>query len=155
MLEERLCPLLHISTRGRQALDYLLSSHSCVSPDVARILLRPVSFCPWHWTGLATPCCWPSHPVSLGCPRLAATCIPAAWSKRQESYCVFCIFDSSQEHQKEGFMHMLVCRSCLASRDPYCGWTRGSTCSFLRPGTRWDHAHKRQTISCIRRPAFI
>uniref|UniRef100_A0A3P8W4F9 Sema domain, transmembrane domain (TM), and cytoplasmic domain, (semaphorin) 6Ba n=1 Tax=Cynoglossus semilaevis TaxID=244447 RepID=A0A3P8W4F9_CYNSE len=27
------------------------------------------------------------------------------------------------------------CMSCLASRDPYCGWTRGSTCSFLRPGT--------------------
>uniref|UniRef100_A0A3Q2YVB2 Sema domain, transmembrane domain (TM), and cytoplasmic domain, (semaphorin) 6Ba n=1 Tax=Hippocampus comes TaxID=109280 RepID=A0A3Q2YVB2_HIPCM len=27
-------------------------------------------------------------------------------------------------------------KSCLASRDPYCGWTRGSTCSFLRPGTR-------------------
>ncbi|KAM9831842.1 semaphorin-6B [Neosynchiropus ocellatus] len=27
-------------------------------------------------------------------------------------------------------------RNCIASRDPYCGWTRGSTCSFLRPGTR-------------------
>uniref|UniRef100_A0AAV2L0Q6 Sema domain-containing protein n=1 Tax=Knipowitschia caucasica TaxID=637954 RepID=A0AAV2L0Q6_KNICA len=27
-------------------------------------------------------------------------------------------------------------RSCIASRDPYCGWTKGSTCSFLRPGTR-------------------
>uniref|UniRef100_A0A3B5LQF7 Sema domain, transmembrane domain (TM), and cytoplasmic domain, (semaphorin) 6Bb n=1 Tax=Xiphophorus couchianus TaxID=32473 RepID=A0A3B5LQF7_9TELE len=26
-------------------------------------------------------------------------------------------------------------RNCIASRDPYCGWTRGSTCSFLRPGT--------------------
>uniref|UniRef100_A0A3Q2DS44 Sema domain, transmembrane domain (TM), and cytoplasmic domain, (semaphorin) 6Bb n=1 Tax=Cyprinodon variegatus TaxID=28743 RepID=A0A3Q2DS44_CYPVA len=25
--------------------------------------------------------------------------------------------------------------NCIASRDPYCGWTRGSTCSFLRPGT--------------------
>uniref|UniRef100_A0A7N8WRN6 Sema domain, transmembrane domain (TM), and cytoplasmic domain, (semaphorin) 6Bb n=1 Tax=Mastacembelus armatus TaxID=205130 RepID=A0A7N8WRN6_9TELE len=31
-----------------------------------------------------------------------------------------------------------VCRSCISSRDPYCGWTRGSTCSFLRPGTRYD-----------------
>ncbi|CAG01437.1 unnamed protein product, partial [Tetraodon nigroviridis] len=28
-------------------------------------------------------------------------------------------------------------KSCIASRDPYCGWTRGSTCSFLRPGTRY------------------
>ncbi|KAJ8378696.1 hypothetical protein AAFF_G00237450 [Aldrovandia affinis] len=27
-------------------------------------------------------------------------------------------------------------KNCIASRDPYCGWTRGSTCSFLRPGTR-------------------
>uniref|UniRef100_H2SEX5 Semaphorin 6B n=1 Tax=Takifugu rubripes TaxID=31033 RepID=H2SEX5_TAKRU len=27
-------------------------------------------------------------------------------------------------------------KSCIASRDPYCGWTKGSTCSFLRPGTR-------------------
>ncbi|XP_077573377.1 semaphorin-6B [Stigmatopora nigra] len=27
-------------------------------------------------------------------------------------------------------------KNCMASRDPYCGWTRGSTCSFLRPGTR-------------------
>uniref|UniRef100_A0A671QER2 Sema domain, transmembrane domain (TM), and cytoplasmic domain, (semaphorin) 6Bb n=1 Tax=Sinocyclocheilus anshuiensis TaxID=1608454 RepID=A0A671QER2_9TELE len=23
-------------------------------------------------------------------------------------------------------------KNCIASRDPYCGWTRGSTCSFLR-----------------------
>uniref|UniRef100_G3PF76 Sema domain, transmembrane domain (TM), and cytoplasmic domain, (semaphorin) 6Bb n=1 Tax=Gasterosteus aculeatus aculeatus TaxID=481459 RepID=G3PF76_GASAC len=29
-------------------------------------------------------------------------------------------------------------KNCIASRDPYCGWTRGSTCSFLRPGTRYD-----------------
>ncbi|XP_051509857.1 semaphorin-6B-like isoform X2 [Myxocyprinus asiaticus] len=27
-------------------------------------------------------------------------------------------------------------KTCIASRDPYCGWTRGSTCSFLRAGTR-------------------
>uniref|UniRef100_A0A7N6FLX4 Sema domain-containing protein n=1 Tax=Anabas testudineus TaxID=64144 RepID=A0A7N6FLX4_ANATE len=27
-------------------------------------------------------------------------------------------------------------KNCIATRDPYCGWTRGSTCSFLRPGTR-------------------
>uniref|UniRef100_A0A8C1PFS3 Sema domain-containing protein n=1 Tax=Cyprinus carpio TaxID=7962 RepID=A0A8C1PFS3_CYPCA len=27
-------------------------------------------------------------------------------------------------------------KNCIASRDPYCGWTRGSTCSFLRAGTR-------------------
>ncbi|KAF7695608.1 hypothetical protein HF521_007331 [Silurus meridionalis] len=27
-------------------------------------------------------------------------------------------------------------KNCIASRDPYCGWTKGSTCSFLRPGTR-------------------
>lgn len=27
-------------------------------------------------------------------------------------------------------------KNCIAARDPYCGWTRGSTCSFLRPGTR-------------------
>ncbi|KAL4634734.1 semaphorin-6B-like [Arapaima gigas] len=27
-------------------------------------------------------------------------------------------------------------KNCIASRDPYCGWTRSSTCSFLRPGTR-------------------
>ncbi|XP_048844856.1 semaphorin-6B-like isoform X1 [Brienomyrus brachyistius] len=27
-------------------------------------------------------------------------------------------------------------KTCIASRDPYCGWTRGNTCSFLRPGTR-------------------
>uniref|UniRef100_A0A3P8UPE6 Semaphorin 6B n=1 Tax=Cynoglossus semilaevis TaxID=244447 RepID=A0A3P8UPE6_CYNSE len=27
------------------------------------------------------------------------------------------------------------CMNCIASRDPYCGWTKGSTCSFLRPGT--------------------
>uniref|UniRef100_A0A8C9WCG2 Semaphorin 6B n=1 Tax=Scleropages formosus TaxID=113540 RepID=A0A8C9WCG2_SCLFO len=27
-------------------------------------------------------------------------------------------------------------RKCIAARDPYCGWTRGNTCSFLRPGTR-------------------
>ncbi|KAK6309077.1 hypothetical protein J4Q44_G00205400 [Coregonus suidteri] len=27
-------------------------------------------------------------------------------------------------------------KNCIASRDPYCGWTRGSTCSLLRPGTR-------------------
>lgn len=33
---------------------------------------------------------------------------------------------------------MCLCRNCIASRDPYCGWTRGSTCSFLRPGTRYD-----------------
>ncbi|XP_020779269.2 semaphorin-6B-like [Boleophthalmus pectinirostris] len=33
-------------------------------------------------------------------------------------------------------LHSRCMRSCLASRDPYCGWTRGSTCSFLRPGTR-------------------
>ncbi|XP_030220550.1 sema domain, transmembrane domain (TM), and cytoplasmic domain, (semaphorin) 6Ba [Gadus morhua] len=33
-------------------------------------------------------------------------------------------------------LHARCMKSCLASRDPYCGWTRGSTCSFLRPGTR-------------------
>ncbi|XP_072537392.1 semaphorin-6B [Salminus brasiliensis] len=27
-------------------------------------------------------------------------------------------------------------KNCIGSRDPYCGWTRGSTCSFLRAGTR-------------------
>uniref|UniRef100_W5K6Z6 Semaphorin 6B n=1 Tax=Astyanax mexicanus TaxID=7994 RepID=W5K6Z6_ASTMX len=27
------------------------------------------------------------------------------------------------------------CMNCISSRDPYCGWTRGSTCSLLRPGT--------------------
>uniref|UniRef100_A0A3B1KBE0 Sema domain, transmembrane domain (TM), and cytoplasmic domain, (semaphorin) 6Bb n=1 Tax=Astyanax mexicanus TaxID=7994 RepID=A0A3B1KBE0_ASTMX len=27
------------------------------------------------------------------------------------------------------------CMNCISSRDPYCGWTRGSTCSFLRAGT--------------------
>uniref|UniRef100_A0A4W5PBQ6 Semaphorin 6B n=1 Tax=Hucho hucho TaxID=62062 RepID=A0A4W5PBQ6_9TELE len=33
-------------------------------------------------------------------------------------------------------LHSRCMKSCLTSRDPYCGWTRGSTCSFLRPGTR-------------------
>uniref|UniRef100_A0A7N6BFX6 Sema domain-containing protein n=1 Tax=Anabas testudineus TaxID=64144 RepID=A0A7N6BFX6_ANATE len=33
-------------------------------------------------------------------------------------------------------LHSRCMKSCLASRDPYCGWTRGSVCSFLRPGTR-------------------
>lgn len=33
-------------------------------------------------------------------------------------------------------LHSRCMRSCIASRDPYCGWTKGSTCSFLRPGTR-------------------
>ncbi|CDQ84327.1 unnamed protein product [Oncorhynchus mykiss] len=33
-------------------------------------------------------------------------------------------------------LHSRCVKSCLTSRDPYCGWTRGSTCSFLRPGTR-------------------
>lgn len=42
------------------------------------------------------------------------------------------------------FNGVCVCRSCLASRDPYCGWTRGSTCSFLRPGTRWGKHTRRQ-----------
>lgn len=28
-------------------------------------------------------------------------------------------------------------RNCIAARDPYCGWTKGSTCSFLRVGTRY------------------
>ncbi|PWA20877.1 hypothetical protein CCH79_00007254 [Gambusia affinis] len=49
-------------------------------------------------------------------------------------------------------------KNCIASRDPYCGWTRGSTCSFLRPGTRWDafplwlHIHANTpnaSISCL------
>lgn len=44
------------------------------------------------------------------------------------------------------------CRNCIASRDPYCGWTRGSTCSFLRPGTRYDtspflHIHDINTLA--------
>uniref|UniRef100_A0A8C7X4B5 Sema domain, transmembrane domain (TM), and cytoplasmic domain, (semaphorin) 6Bb n=1 Tax=Oryzias sinensis TaxID=183150 RepID=A0A8C7X4B5_9TELE len=33
-------------------------------------------------------------------------------------------------------LHSRCMKNCIASRDPYCGWTRGSTCSFLRPGTR-------------------
>ncbi|XP_063057691.1 semaphorin-6B [Engraulis encrasicolus] len=33
-------------------------------------------------------------------------------------------------------MYSRCMKNCIASRDPYCGWTRGSTCSFLRPGTR-------------------
>lgn len=56
--------------------------HTCVSPGVARILLRPVSSCPCCWTGAATPCSWPSPPVWSECPHLAATCTHAAWSKR-------------------------------------------------------------------------
>ncbi|XP_062854905.1 semaphorin-6B [Trichomycterus rosablanca] len=27
-------------------------------------------------------------------------------------------------------------KNCIASQDPYCGWTKGSTCSFLSAGTR-------------------
>uniref|UniRef100_A0A8C7X4U2 Sema domain, transmembrane domain (TM), and cytoplasmic domain, (semaphorin) 6Bb n=1 Tax=Oryzias sinensis TaxID=183150 RepID=A0A8C7X4U2_9TELE len=34
-------------------------------------------------------------------------------------------------------LHSRCMKNCIASRDPYCGWTRGSTCSFLRPGTRY------------------
>ncbi|KAL4608121.1 semaphorin-6B-like [Arapaima gigas] len=33
-------------------------------------------------------------------------------------------------------LHSSCMKKCIASRDPYCGWTRGNTCSFLRPGTR-------------------
>ncbi|XP_028833156.1 sema domain, transmembrane domain (TM), and cytoplasmic domain, (semaphorin) 6Ba isoform X2 [Denticeps clupeoides] len=33
-------------------------------------------------------------------------------------------------------LHSRCMKNCIASRDPYCGWTRGSTCSLLRPGTR-------------------
>ncbi|XP_061634602.1 semaphorin-6B-like isoform X3 [Phyllopteryx taeniolatus] len=33
-------------------------------------------------------------------------------------------------------LYLRCIKNCIASRDPYCGWTRGSTCSFLRPGTR-------------------
>uniref|UniRef100_A0A8C1YLB4 Sema domain, transmembrane domain (TM), and cytoplasmic domain, (semaphorin) 6Ba n=1 Tax=Cyprinus carpio TaxID=7962 RepID=A0A8C1YLB4_CYPCA len=32
-------------------------------------------------------------------------------------------------------LHSRCMKNCIASRDPYCGWTRGSTCSLLRPGT--------------------
>ncbi|XP_006639960.2 semaphorin-6B [Lepisosteus oculatus] len=32
--------------------------------------------------------------------------------------------------------HARCMKNCIALRDPYCGWTRGSTCSFLEPGTR-------------------
>lgn len=45
-----------------------------------------------------------------------------------------------------------VSRSCLASRDPYCGWTRGSTCSFLRPGTRWGQQTCTQYCECLLPP---
>uniref|UniRef100_A0A8C1ZGY4 Sema domain, transmembrane domain (TM), and cytoplasmic domain, (semaphorin) 6Ba n=1 Tax=Cyprinus carpio TaxID=7962 RepID=A0A8C1ZGY4_CYPCA len=31
-------------------------------------------------------------------------------------------------------LHSRCMKNCIASRDPYCGWTRGSTCSLLRPG---------------------
>ncbi|MGH0182608.1 UNVERIFIED_CONTAM: hypothetical protein FKN15_009398 [Acipenser sinensis] len=27
-------------------------------------------------------------------------------------------------------------KNCISTQDPYCGWTKGSTCSFLEPGTR-------------------
>ncbi|KAK1790804.1 hypothetical protein P4O66_014660 [Electrophorus voltai] len=33
-------------------------------------------------------------------------------------------------------LHSRCMKNCISSRDPYCGWTRGSTCSLLRPGTR-------------------
>ncbi|XP_029105065.1 semaphorin-6B-like isoform X1 [Scleropages formosus] len=33
-------------------------------------------------------------------------------------------------------LHSSCMKKCIAARDPYCGWTRGNTCSFLRPGTR-------------------
>ncbi|XP_076860443.1 semaphorin-6B isoform X2 [Brachyhypopomus gauderio] len=33
-------------------------------------------------------------------------------------------------------LHSRCMKNCLSSRDPYCGWTRGGTCSFLRAGTR-------------------
>jgi len=44
-----------------------------------------------------------------------------------------------------------LCRNCIASRDPYCGWTRGSTCSLLRPGTRSDrnHEHPLNKYKCL------
>ncbi|XP_041086114.1 semaphorin-6B-like [Polyodon spathula] len=32
--------------------------------------------------------------------------------------------------------HSLCMKSCISTQDPYCGWTKGSTCSFLEPGTR-------------------
>ncbi|TRY81643.1 hypothetical protein DNTS_025970, partial [Danionella cerebrum] len=32
--------------------------------------------------------------------------------------------------------NLCLCRNCISSRDPYCGWTRGSMCTLLRPGTR-------------------
>ncbi|XP_030629981.1 sema domain, transmembrane domain (TM), and cytoplasmic domain, (semaphorin) 6Ba [Chanos chanos] len=33
-------------------------------------------------------------------------------------------------------LHSRCMKNCISSRDPYCGWIRGSTCSLLRPGTR-------------------
>ncbi|KAI4896219.1 hypothetical protein NFI96_008332 [Prochilodus magdalenae] len=33
-------------------------------------------------------------------------------------------------------LHSRCMKNCISSRDPYCGWTRGSTCSLLRAGTR-------------------
>ncbi|XP_058876592.1 semaphorin-6B-like, partial [Acipenser ruthenus] len=32
--------------------------------------------------------------------------------------------------------HSLCMKNCISTQDPYCGWTKGSTCSFLEPGTR-------------------
>lgn len=45
--------------------------------------------------------------------------------------------------------YLCLCRNCIASRDPYCGWTKGSTCSFLRPGTRYDNPPFLCTSPCF------
>uniref|UniRef100_A0A8B9JB77 Sema domain, transmembrane domain (TM), and cytoplasmic domain, (semaphorin) 6Bb n=1 Tax=Astyanax mexicanus TaxID=7994 RepID=A0A8B9JB77_ASTMX len=39
-------------------------------------------------------------------------------------------------HLYSNLCFLLFHRNCISSRDPYCGWTTGSTCSFLRAGTR-------------------
>lgn len=68
------------------------------------------------------------------------------WSRTQ--HCEKVVKKMATSENQVSNQSFLVCRSCLASRDPYCGWTRGSTCSFLRPGTRWGQpTHSRNTLS--------
>uniref|UniRef100_A0A8C4TFM8 Semaphorin 6B n=1 Tax=Erpetoichthys calabaricus TaxID=27687 RepID=A0A8C4TFM8_ERPCA len=34
-------------------------------------------------------------------------------------------------------LHTLCMKNCISTRDPYCGWTKTNTCTFLEPGARY------------------
>lgn len=89
---------------------------------------RALCLCPWaigaaQWGAL-------THVTRLMC---ALNQLDHTWMKSSgiKLYAVWC---------RKGYhscSFLFFHRNCIASRDPYCGWTRGSTCSFLRAGTRW------------------